>query len=96
MSPIPSPQPAPIQPAPAEPFVKNPSESAIFWLVVGIAGLFVAYLIVDAIIQRVRKRRVEREWKERARRAASRAAAEAQGTAGPLNERPAKELPPPR
>jgi len=95
MSQIPSPQPAPVQPVPAEPFVQNPSESAIFWLVVGIAGLFVAYLIVDAIIQRRRQRRSERRWKERARRAAHEMA-DAQEANRSLNERTATELPPPR
>ena len=93
MSQIPSPQPSPLQPRAPEPFVQNPSESAIFWLVVGIAALFVAYLIVDWIIQR--QRRVERGWKEQARRAA-REVAEAREANRLLTERTTKEPPPPR
>ena len=95
MSVISSAQAAPVQPPPAEPFVPNPSESAILWLVVGIAALFVGYLVVDAIIQRTRRRRSERRRKEQARRAA-REMAEAQEAARPLNGRKATELPPPR
>jgi heme exporter protein D len=105
MSQIPSPQPVPVQPvpvqpappqsAPAEPFVPNPSESALLWLIVGIAALFVGYLVLDAIIQRVRKRRVERKWKKQARQA-TRETAEAQEAARPLSERKATELPPRR
>jgi hypothetical protein len=94
MSQIPPPQPAPVHPPSAEPFVPNPSDSAILWLVLGIAALFVAYLVVDAIIQRARKRRVERKWKEQAFRA-TRETAEAQEAARPLNQRKATELPPP-
>ena len=95
MSQIPSPQPSPVPPRAPEPFVQNPSESAIFWLVVGIAALFVAYLIVDWIIQRQRRRRVERVWKEQARRAA-REVAETREANRLLTERTTKEPPPPR
>ena len=67
----------------------------MLWLVIGIAALFVGYLIVDAIIQRTRRRRMEREQKERTRQAAQEMA-EAQEAARLLNERNATELPPPR
>lgn len=89
MNQIPSPQPSPVQPHTPEPFVQNPSESVIFWLVVGIAALFVAYLIVDWIIQRQRQRRVERGWKEQARQAA-REVAEAREADRLLTERNTK------
>jgi len=95
MSQLPSPQHVPADPSPAEPFAPSPNESAILWLVMGIACLFVGYLVVDAIIQRMRQRRLERERRKRARQAASEMA-EAQNTVRPLNEPEATERPPPR